>query len=216
VIEYWGPTAPSPGTLRQTFVSGDQGTFYFSWLGGLKFRPNNGNLLVADGYGVYEFNGATGQYVRTFAEDISPVGLDINPSTGRLAVTDGSSNQIVEYNLATGANAGTLVQPGASGLSCPYGIVFGGPSNDLFVASNCDQRVLEFNPTNGTFVRTIPSTTLSGFGSPIGVVKRQSDSHLFVASQDDDKIYEFDSNGQLVTSFGGGGLIAPTFLVFKP
>ena len=106
IREYDGLT----GALVGVFASGNG----LGATNGLAFAPN-GNLLVADvRYGIFEFDGDTGVFVREFATNIEPNDLAFGP-TGEFFVS--SSGEVLEYDWLTGQSLGFFAPGAAHGIT---------------------------------------------------------------------------------------------------
>jgi DNA-binding beta-propeller fold protein YncE len=137
-----------------------------------------------------------------------------------LLVASANSNQVLEYDSASGAPVGTGIFADNAG---PIGLAFG-PNGNLFASSNTGpQQVLEFDGTTGAQVGTgifVPPGS-AGMGLPYGLVFGPN-GNLFVADRFHHQVLEFNGasgapvgNGVFVAP-GTAGLSAPYGLAFGP
>ncbi|RMH11474.1 MAG: hypothetical protein D6695_09105 [Planctomycetota bacterium] len=127
-------------------------------LPGAMLASPSGTLLVASSGtdSVKEFDLATGAYVRDLVTPasgglVAPFGLAISHQ-GTLLVTS-ADNQVLEYDLDSGAFLRTFVAADDNGgLTDPRGLLVL-PSGNLLVASHETNQLLEFDGTSGAFVR---------------------------------------------------------------
>jgi DNA-binding beta-propeller fold protein YncE len=130
---------------------------------------------------------------------ISPYGMDVDPPTGRVAVTDVENHQIIlldtylDVDVAFG-NYGAF----EGQLDTPLGVSFT-PKGDLLVADSRNRRVQFFSDA-GTFKRAIPP---QGSDSPLKRPRRAvalDDGRVIVADPVAGRVFEFAADATLVRS----------------
>ena len=96
----------------------------------LTFGPT-GNLFVSATYGdVLQYNGATGEFLGTFATVDRPRGLAF-ARNGNLLVADEETESVLEFDGSTG----DLIRTFAAGLTYPSGGSVSGPDGSLYVGN---------------------------------------------------------------------------------
>jgi DNA-binding beta-propeller fold protein YncE len=142
---------------------------------------------------------------------ISPYGLDVEASSGRVAVTDIENHQIIlldsylDVDVAFG-NYGAF----AGQLDTPLGVSFT-PRGELLVADSRNARVQFFSDA-GTFRRAIPE---DGVASPMRQPRRAvatEDGRVLVADPAAGRVFEFAPGGALMRAIApaGGARFEPT------
>lgn len=131
---------------------------------------------------------------------ISPYGLDVDASTGRVAVTDIENHQVIlldsylDVDVAFG-NYGAF--PGQ--LDTPLGVSFT-PRGELLVADSRNARV-QFYTDSGTFRRAVPdASTASPMHQPRRAIAAE-DGRLWVADPAAGRVFEFSPDGTLARAF---------------
>ncbi len=142
---------------------------------------------------------------------ISPYGLDVDASTGRVAVTDVENHQVIlldsylDVDVAFG-NYGAF----AGQLDGPLGVSFT-PRGELLVADTGNARV-QFFTDAGTFRRTLPA---EGVASPMRRPRRAvatDDGRVLVADPSAGRVFEFAADGALLRALTpeGGARFEPS------
>ena len=130
-----------------------------------------------------------------------------------LLVSSFATNEVIQYNGATGAYIGAFVASSAGGLSGPMGLAYNG--GNLFVASSATSSVLKYNGSTGVFQGTFASG--SGLSSPNGIVFGP-DGNLYVASNGSSEIKKFNgTSGAFMGDFvlnSPGPLVGAVGLVY--
>lgn len=143
---------------------------------------------------------------------ISPYGLDVDPTTGRVAVTDIENHQVIlldsylDVDVAFG-NYGAF----AGQLDTPLGVSFT-PRGELLVADSRNARV-QFFTDAGTFRRAVPAQGASPMQQPRRAVATE-DGRVLVADPPAGRVFEFAPDGTLARSIlpEGGARFQPTDL----
>lgn len=137
---------------------------------------------------------------------ISPYGLDVDPSTGRVAVTDIENHQVIlldsylDVDVAFG-NYGAF--PGQ--LDTPLGVSFT-PRGDLLVADSRNARV-QFFSDSGTFRRAVPdASTTSPMRQPRRAVAGE-DGRVWIADPAAGRVFEFAPDGTLARALVPAGAL---------
>lgn len=114
---------------------------------------------------------AVGNCLGAFTPSVNATssGIEFGPN-GNLFVGRPESQDIAEYDGATGGPLGSFIAAGSGGLSRPGDLKFG-PNDNLFVIDLDDGRILEFDGTTGGFIREFASVGSNlGGGDGIGRV----------------------------------------------
>ena len=207
---------------------------------GLTFGPN-GNLFVCSfisktgcgpGYGVIEYDGATGAPIGELipSGSIAASGWLLGPRSvlfcpdGRLLVAGNDNSAVLSYDGVTGEWLGTFAIGGPSpgGLFDPVDIAVGHNGNILALASDHSInhpeewgtfRIFEYHRITGRFVRVFASDLHSPFRFAFG-----PNGNLFVVNYFGNDVVELDGQtGHPVGTFlSGGGLTKARGLTFGP
>ncbi len=102
------------------------------------------------------------------------MGLD-----GQLYVASRTTNEILRYDVTSGAFLGAFVTAGSGGLVEPRGVVFG-PDRLLYVSSSPNNTIIRYDGTTGAFVDVITSAS-GDLDFPRGLVFDAA-GNLFVSS----------------------------------
>jgi WD40 repeat protein len=192
---------------------------------GLAIGPN-GNLFVSQwsGGGVYQYDGATGNYVNTFIpnSDAPPAAALTFGPDGNLYVEGNGSDHINRYNGTTGALIDTFVSVADNGgLPAMIDMTFG-PNGNLFVSHTYAlapevYNVLEYDGTTGGFLGEFVTNGSGGLSYAAGLVFGP-DGNLYVSDLLADVVRQYNgTTGDYLGDFAsGGGLNGPWGLTFGP
>ncbi|MEP7062887.1 MAG: NHL repeat-containing protein [Betaproteobacteria bacterium] len=187
---------------------------------GMVFGPDN-KLFVANSSApgsVTQFDGSTGAEISAFVAAGSggisdPEEITFGPD-GNLYVANGDTNEILEYDGATGAFIGVFAT--GNGLLSPRGLTFG-PDGNLYVSNFGGGSVLRFNGTSGAYIDDFVAAASGGLSLPRPLLFGP-DANLYVGSFGSGDILRYDgTTGAFMDVFaaaGSGGLGGPTFLLF--
>lgn len=213
VIQFDGLTGEPLGT----FVMGPGAVGFIT----LRSGPND-NLFVAnnDSNTIEEYDGQTGDFVRTFVTAGSgglsnPLGLAFG-STGDLFVVSEDTNSVLEYDGTTGEFNNTAANFTDVGSSVPVDLAFG-PDGALYVSLGGDDSVARVNLDTGE-ATTFVSPASGGMDAPAGLAFHPDTGNLLVVSQGTDSILEYHgTTGQFLGVFGASTSKDNLFfLVFRP
>jgi len=179
---------------------------------------SHGLVYLASVYthSVMQLAGRSGAFIRSFSGGglVAPVGvLVIEPS--RLLVASYVTDSVVEYDLATGLAAGTLIPSGTGGLD-GSGTLLLAPNGHLLVASENSHQLLEYDSSTGAFVRVVAQG--GGLDTPTGLAF-DDQGNLLVGSFRTDAILKYGPDGSFLGEFvsiGSGGLDGPQGMVWGP
>jgi streptogramin lyase len=187
---------------------------------GLAIGPN-GNLFVSQwsgGHGIYQYDGATGNYVNTFVPGPSGPAFTFGPD-GNVYVEEPDSDHINRYNGTTGALIDTFVSVADNGgLPAMIDMTFG-PNGNLFVShTNAVTNifnVLEYDGTTGAFLGEFVTNGSGGLSYAAGLVFGP-DGNLYVSDLVANVVRQYDgTTGAFLSDFAtGGGLTSPFGLTF--
>lgn len=181
----------------------------------------DGNLYLSHGGtpSIFQINGATGEFMRTFASGgglSDPRGILFAPN-GNLLVTGLSApngaGHILQYNGTTGAPMGVFASGG--GLNLPVSLTYG-PDGNLYVTSAATHNVLRYNGTTGAFMDIFADAgSAETAGCTFG-----PDGNLYVSSFTGNLVMRFNgstgaSMGAFITA-GSGGLSGAGYMHFAP
>ncbi len=178
------------------------------------------NLWVASGIPsqpIREFYSSSGVLTR-LSSGGAPIAegqdLIVTPG-GRVLVTSGADDRVVEFDLA-GSHVEDLI-PSTGQLDHPTGLLLL-PGGDLLVANRGSSRILRYDPA-GAFLGAFVNAGSGGLVSPFGLTLGPN-GNLFATSSTNE-ILEYDGvTGVFVAAFvtatDNGGLDQPRGLVFKP
>jgi hypothetical protein len=155
----------------------------------MKIGPN-GNLFVASASSseVLEYNGNTGDFVRTFVTAGSG-GLD-NPSAifiipGTLFVASLNTDEILSYSASDGSFQGVFVSAGSGGLDDPTCIDFGFEAGaNMFVCSFETDEILQYSRFTGEFIGVFVPSGSGSLDGPTFIAfkeKKGSNSNCSIA-----------------------------------
>jgi streptogramin lyase len=168
---------------------------------------------------------ATGQTGATFAKagvggqgnDLHfPLGLLVEPQhPNRLLVSSLLTDEVLEYNLKTGAFVKAFVSAGSGGVSGPAGLLYG-PDGDLYLASVDNNEVLRYDGRTGTFIDVYAQ--LDTMGGITGMVFGP-DGALYACTRFSNSVVRITDGGATIQTFvqpGDGGLSRAGGIVFGP
>jgi formylglycine-generating enzyme required for sulfatase activity len=200
--------------LRVDLLTGDVGPVISG--GGLSGPDGvlvRGTSLLVSSYGtdsVKEYDLATGDYLGDRVPSGS-AGLD-GPSTlllspaGHLLVASQLTNQVLEFDITTGAFV--RIAAAGGGLNLPFGLLLNEQDN-LLVTSFVTDEVLRYAP-DGTPLDVLVPAGAAGLDGPSGLAWAP-DGRLLVASRFTDNVLSFDGEtGAFVDVYASGnGLSRP-------
>ncbi len=141
---------------------------------------------------------------------ISPCGLDVDASTGRVAVTDIENHQVLVLDSYLHVDVAFGNYGAFDGqLDTPRGVSFT-PKGELLIADSRNARVQFFSDA-GTFRRAIPA---QGEKSPMRQPRRAvaiEDGRVLVADPAAGRVFEFGADGTLLRS-----IVPPGSARFEP
>jgi len=155
---------------------------------------------------VIQFSGQTQRVVRQFTGGglRAPV-CPLIVESSFLLVTNSSDNNIIEFDLVTGAPIRTLVESGSGGLDGPAALIRARNGN-LLVASQGTDQVLEYERDTGQFVRVAAEG--GGLDGPTDMIYDRQ-GNLLVASLLTSSVLKYAPDGSFLGQFissGSGGL----------
>ncbi len=210
------------GRTIENFIDGvleGAGTFV-----DLLFEPD-GNILVLDNlsWNIRRYDGVTGALIEVFS-DISPIMtspkyMAWGPDNNILVVGNAvAGSRILEIDATTGALLGSLITPGAGGLSAGQGITV--HTDGLVYVSNAGaNNVLRYDASTGAYAGQFVSPGSGGLSNPHSL-RFGPDGNLYVASRNNDSVKIYDgTTGAPLGDFvapGTDGMDQPTGLLFVP
>ncbi len=214
---YLGDFVPAgSGGIAQCedLVFGPDGSLYVT-------NPNSGPGAGSDE--VLRYDGATGAFRGVFVAAGSGgghnlSGLAFGPD-GDLYVASTNNSKVLRYDGATGAFLGEIVPARSGGLARPVGVAFGpgpGPNGDLYVTSLDTDQVLRYDGQTGAFRGVFVASGAGGLRGAYDLAFGP-DGDLYVASFVSNQVLRYDgATGAFRAALGGGGLLFPTYLTFRP
>lgn len=131
----------------------------------------NGNVFIAvSNNEIRQYDALTGGLILTYSGGglNVPMAMAFHPVTGNLFVSSWVSDNVIQYNTASGAAIGAFFPSRTGGLDGPRGIAFA-PNGNLLVVSGETNSVLEYNGSTGAFIRTVVSTGSAGLSGAMGL-----------------------------------------------
>lgn len=204
--------------------AGNSGAIYVSSQSGGLVTPH-GLVFGADGRlyvgsigttsGALRYDGVTGAFDINFTGNNPPVfarGLTFGGPAGDLYVT--SNHDVLRFNRITGALVTSWNLATDPSAMTHYDLTFG-PGGDLYVTALETNKVLRFNGTTGAPMTDLVSAGSGGLSRPIGLAFGP-DGNLYVSSSGTSQIIRYNgTTGAFIDVYAsGGGLIAPSYLVF--
>ena len=139
---------------------------------------------------------------------------------GNLFVSSNFSDEVLEYDRATGNFVGTFVTFQSGGLDEPDDLTFG-PDGNLYVTSFITDQVLRYNGTTGAFMNVFASGIEMDQPSELVFAKHDAGPwYLYVTSVANDHVARYNgTTGAHIDNFataGATGLNQPRGAVFGP
>lgn len=171
---HWGPsgyhlvrTIPIPGNNSY---------------GGVEFDPVRRHLFVAHGVHVVVINPDTGKIVGDIPNTLSVHAIALAPDLGRGFITDGQTNDVTIFNLATLKVTGT-----AATADEPYDIAYDPVTKRLFTMNHSSSTATAIDATTG---RPISDAALEG--QPAGAVA-DGKGHIYINLESTSEELEIDA-----------------------
>lgn len=217
---------PATGRFVDNFIDGGAqgaGTFV-----DLLFDPA-GDLLVLDNTSrrIRRYSGVDGSFLGDFA-DLSSTGItslkymEYGPDGNLYAVATGSMGHTVQGIDPGGTSLGSLITPGAGGLSGGSGLVFH-TDGKLYVSNSGANTIIRYH-ANGDLDRVFVTAAGNGGLSNPHSLRFGPDGNLYVASRGTNSVKSYDgTTGDYLGDFvsagaggvpGSGGLLSPAGLLF--
>ena len=183
---------------------------------GVEAKPQ---LLVSSAANsrIIRYDGATGDYITTFASGGPldyPYGLASGPD-GNVYVADWSTNEVLRYDWLTRGFIDSFADVAGPGwLYRPSFLTFG-PDDNLYVGKTAGDWIKRYDGSTGAYMGVFASG--SGLDWPLGLTFGPDDN-LYASSSQTDQVLRYDGvTGAFVDVFAsGGGLDAPAGLAFGP
>lgn len=164
---------------------------------------------------------------------LNPVGVAVDPTTGKLFVADNGNNRVLRFASAAAlrngvAAEGVLGQPDfttstadttQTAMDSPFAVAVDSAGR-LWVADNNNSRVLRFDAAAGKpngaaanavlgqpdFLTNTPGTTESVLDGPVGVAV-DSAGRLWVADSNNNRVLRFDAAATLADGAAAAGVL---------
>lgn len=215
--------AGNPSTATHTYTASQAG-FTYNILASATDEDGTylqNQLIVASSQRDSLFRyGANGAFIEEFAVGDGtdyPVDAVIGPD-GNLYVSGWNSDNVLRYNVTTGAFIDTFVAANSGGLNSAAGIAFG-PDGNLYVASRLTRQVLRFDASTGAFIDAFVTASSGGLNQAEGLVFGP-DGNLYVSDYSSGAIYKYNgTTGAFISQFvtaASGKLSAPEDMAFGP
>jgi hypothetical protein len=183
---------------------------------GITYNSFQNTLLISDGEveeiptlfegsNLFESNlpGSLNRTGSATAYTNEPTGVSINPTNGRLYVSDDNARRIFEINRGSDGLYGSSDDTVLSSFSTrPFGsldpedVAFASGLGDLFISDGVNSEIYRVTPS-GTLVSQFDTESL-GILDPEGVVYDPSSGHLFIVGQPATAVAEVTVDGTLV------------------
>jgi sugar lactone lactonase YvrE len=175
IKRFWGPNPPPGKQAGENYPSfGNSGAIFatrtsFTKPRGLAFNSSNQELYVAGletGVGAIDVFMSGGTFDKTFISNDGHLGVPYAftwDAAGNFYVSDSPNNVVLKYD-STGKWLSNFANSG--GLTTPYGVLFRGATDNLFVASNGTNDVRQFDKTSGASVPPVPVASGGGLTQP--------------------------------------------------
>lgn len=171
---HWGPsgyhlvrTIPIPGNNSY---------------GGMEFDPVRRHLFVAHGVHVVVINPDTGKIVGDIPNTLSVHAIALAPDLGRGFITDGQTNDVTIFNLATLKVMGT-----AATADEPYDVVYDPVTKRIFTMNHSSSTATAIDATTG---RPISDVALEG--QPTGAAA-DGKGHIYINLESTSEELELDA-----------------------
>lgn len=171
---HWGPsgyhlvrTIPIPGNNSY---------------GGMEFDPVRRHLFVAHGVHVVVLNPDTGKIVGDIPNTLSVHAIALAPDLGRGFITDGQTNDVTIFNLATLKVIGT-----AATADEPYDIAYDSVTKRIFTMNHSSSTATAIDAVNG---RPISDVALDG--QPAAAVA-DGKGHIYIDLESTSELLEIDA-----------------------
>ena len=134
-------------------------------------------------FGVLQFNGNTGVFIRSFVTKpnnggmMGPDAIVFGPD-GHLYVSSFVTNEVVRFDGRTGAFLGAFVSAGSGGVRTPHNFVWG-PDGRFYLASRGTSSILRYSAT-GQFIDVFIPAGRGGLTDPTDLAFRP-DGYLYVS-----------------------------------
>ncbi|NOT33219.1 MAG: hypothetical protein HOP12_03515 [Candidatus Eisenbacteria bacterium] len=163
---------------------------------GIHFGPLNGRVLVGGFNGMFEFDAATGAFIKSYGP-VAWQWAGVYAPNGNVFVTSTLSDQLIEYDSVTGG----FVQVKTNIPGGPADMAFG-PNGNLYVCQYGGNGVVEVDPTSGAIVS---SWSLPGIGRGNDVAFLNGE--ILVTALGTNQVFRFDSTPahNFLGSFSGTG-----------
>ena len=205
---------------RGSFVQGIPGIGFTP----LAFGPD-GNLYTSFGRSsmtIDRYDGTTGDFLnRVVPEGRLKAARDIVFSNGYLLVGSEDTDEVLRYNVSSGAFVDAFVSAGSGGIDGPHGLTFGPDANgdnvpELYVSGRNSFNVVRYDgatgaPLPGTYV----TTNSGGLAWPEGLTFDSNGSHLYVTSTGTNQVLKYNAQTGAYVGVGAStGLSAPKGVKF--
>jgi hypothetical protein len=143
-----------------------------------------------------------------------PLSMLINPFTHTMVVASLETDEVLQYNVGTGAFMGAFVSEGEGGLSGPSGMLL--LDGLLYVSSTATNQILRYDAHTGAFVDVY--ATLTTTGGVTGIVVGP-DGAIYASTRFNNSIVRITNGGSTIETFiqpGAGGLNRTGGIIFGP
>jgi DNA-binding beta-propeller fold protein YncE len=180
---------------------------------GLVFDPNTGYLYATNTGNktvtIYDLSGnqitAAGAFSNLSASG-DPEDITFDAFSRTFLVNDATGNQIYAYD--ENGNAITLPSGAFANISGPFGIVWNGANNTIYISNFGTNTITAYNPA-GTQI-SLPGS-FSGLSAPDDFIVDPVNGNMYVTEAETDEsgnctvsgVAEFDLNGDPLTASGG-------------
>ena len=135
-------------------------------------------------FGVLQFNGRTGEFIRRFVAKpdnggmVGPDAIAFGPD-GSLYVSSFGTHEVVRFDGRTGRSLGAFIRRGSGGVSTPHNFAWG-PDGRFYLTSRGTSSVLRYDGTTGAFIDVFVQPRAGGLTDPTDLAFRP-DGHLYVS-----------------------------------
>jgi DNA-binding beta-propeller fold protein YncE len=173
----------------------------------LHFGESNGRALIGHlSGGVEEYDADTGAYIKTYNPSGGWQWAGIYAPNGNVYIGDHATNDVREYDSATGALVGVLTT-----IEMPSDMRIG-PNGNLFICSYGGASVKEVDASTGAFVDQWSTPT----DSRPNDIAFLATGEILVTSMGTNVCYVYDSAKNLLTSFAGTAWARPHGIDISP